>query len=111
MLPGYADVHVKGPITQGLRLRGMDVVTAQERGQDQEPDEVLLETATQEGRLILTNDKDFLKIHYDWMLAGKSHAGIVYWEQTMAIGGAVRKIIYYAQNTPPDQAANAVKYL
>lgn len=33
MLSGFADEHVKAAIVDGLRLRGMDVVTAHERGQ------------------------------------------------------------------------------
>src|SRR5437899_314092 len=101
MLSGYADEHVKSAITAGLRRRGMDVVTVQERGQDGQDDEVLLQTATAEGRLMLTNDEDFLRIHADWMAAGKSHAGIVYWPQSRPIGTVIRGVIDYATQTPP----------
>jgi hypothetical protein len=111
MLPGFADVHVRRAIVRGLRRRGMDVVTAQERGLDQASDEVLLATATAEGRLMLTNDEDFLAIHHAWLLAGRSHAGIVFWRQTMPIGEAIRRIIAYASQTAPQDAINTVKYL
>lgn len=33
MLSGFADEHVKAAIVEGLRLRDMDVVTAQEKDQ------------------------------------------------------------------------------
>jgi hypothetical protein len=56
MLPGYADIHVKGPIVDGLRRRGMDVVRAQDRGLCGQDEEALLADATAEARLLLTND-------------------------------------------------------
>jgi predicted nuclease of predicted toxin-antitoxin system len=59
MLSGYVDENVKAAIVSGLRQRGMDLVTAEERNQRQTDDEVLLATATSENRLILTNDTDF----------------------------------------------------
>jgi hypothetical protein len=111
MLPGYADEHVHQGITAGLRLRGMDVVTAQERGQRNTDDEILLATATGEGRLMLTNDVDFLRLHNEWMTAGKTHAGIVFWPQRFPIGEAIRRIRLYATPTDAADAANTVRYL
>jgi hypothetical protein len=111
MLLGYADEHVKWGITDGLRRRGMDVVTAQDRGQTQTDDEILLATATAEKRLMLTNDKGFLRIHSLWTTASRSHAGIVYWRQDLPIGDAIRGILQYALTTTADQAANCVKFL
>ena len=63
MLTCYADENVKAAIIAGLRRHGLSVVTAQERGQRETDDEILLETAASEGRLLLTNDTDFLRIH------------------------------------------------
>jgi hypothetical protein len=111
VLPGYADEHVKSAIVEGLRRRGMDVVTAQERGQRQADDEVLLANAAAEGRLLLSNDADFLRIHSEWMAAGRAHAGIVYWPQDRAVGEVIRRAFQYALQTPPADAANAVKFL
>jgi hypothetical protein len=69
-----------------------------------------LETATAEGRLLLTNDTDFLRIHAEWMAAGHDHAGIVYWPQDRLIGEAIRRIHQYALKTSAVDAANAVKF-
>ena len=93
MLSGYVDENVKAAIVDGLRLRGMDLVTAQERDQRETDDEVLLETATAEDRLMLTNDTDFLRIHAEWSADGREHSGIVYWHQTRSIGEAIRGIV------------------
>ena len=77
MLSSFADEPVKAAIVEGLRLRDMDVVTAQERDQRQVDDEALLAVATGEGRLLLTNDTDFLRIHSRWLSDPRDHAGIV----------------------------------
>src|SRR5262249_30496879 len=99
MLSGLADEHVKSAITAGLRARGMDAVTVQERGLDRADDEVLLAAATAEGRLMLTQDKDFLRIHDEWMRSGKNHAGIAFLRPRLSIGEAIRRVMQYASQT------------
>jgi hypothetical protein len=112
MLTGYSDIHIHSAITSGLLLKGMDVVRAQDRGQCGADDETLLRSATADGRLLLTNDQDFLRIHAAWQSTGEAHAGIVYWKQnSIPIGEAIRRILDYASMTAPPAAANVVKYL
>jgi hypothetical protein len=48
------DHHVHSGITKGLRRRGIDVLTAGEDGRASVPDEVLLERATELGRVVFT---------------------------------------------------------
>lgn len=43
----YMDEHVHRAITTGLRLRGVDVLTAQEDNRGNTPDPVLLDRATE----------------------------------------------------------------
>src|SRR5262245_26089956 len=111
MLAACADEHVKFAIVEGLRRRGMGVVTVQERALQQADDEVLLETAAREGRLLLTNDVDFLRIHDRWMKAGRDHSGIIFWRQDLSIGLAVRRIIQFARRTSRVNAAQALHFL
>jgi len=59
VLPGYTDVHVVFVIVQALRRRGMDVVTAQDRGRQEADDAELLAEALADQRVMLTNDTDF----------------------------------------------------
>lgn len=54
------DVQVPLAITEGLRRRGVDVVTAQEDGSGLLEDPELLDRATVLGRLLFTQDEDFL---------------------------------------------------
>ena len=112
MQPAYADEHVHSAIVAGLRLRGMDVVTVQERGQMEADDEDLLAQAHTEGRLMITNDTDFLRIHAQWITTGRVHSGIVYWHQNaLPIGEAIRRLIKYATDTAPEAAKDSLKYL
>ena len=74
MLSGFADQHVHAATVLGLRRRGMDVVTAQQRGQCGVDVEVFLAIATTEGRLVLSYDTDFLRIHAEWLGRGGVNA-------------------------------------
>lgn len=42
----YHDEHVRSAVTEGLRKRGVDVLTAQEDGAEGTPDPALLDRAT-----------------------------------------------------------------
>ena|ERR1700722_15494975 len=57
----YLDVHVDHAIAAQLRLRNVDVITAQEDGADTLPDDRLLERASQLGRPLVTHDIRFLR--------------------------------------------------
>jgi predicted nuclease of predicted toxin-antitoxin system len=56
----YMDHHVHAAITDGLRRRGVEVITAQEDGAARFDDERLLERATQLGCILFSQDKDLL---------------------------------------------------
>ena len=54
------DEHVHRAITTSLRLRGVDVLTAQDDGRRHVPDPVLLDRATELGRVLFSQDEDLL---------------------------------------------------
>jgi len=56
----YMDEHVHRAITTGLRLRGVDVLTAQDDGRRQVPDEVLLDRSSDLRRVLFSQDDDLL---------------------------------------------------
>jgi predicted nuclease of predicted toxin-antitoxin system len=74
----YMDVHIPRAITNGLRLRGVDILTAQEDGATETPDEILLERARELGRILFTFDEDFLVISSEYLRTSKPFSGIVY---------------------------------
>jgi predicted nuclease of predicted toxin-antitoxin system len=56
----YLDVHIPRAITNGLRRRGMEVITAQEDGTAELDDPPLLDRATELNRPLYTQDDDLL---------------------------------------------------
>jgi predicted nuclease of predicted toxin-antitoxin system len=54
------DVHVPAAITAGLRQRKIDVLTSQDDGTVRFTDNELLMRATDLGRVLFTQDADFL---------------------------------------------------
>ncbi len=97
MLKGLADVHVVFALVQSLRRRGMDVVTAQERGLQEADDADLLVDALRDERVLLTNDQDFLVLGAEYSARGETFAPIYYWpQQQRTIGELLRKIVQLA---------------
>ena len=73
---------------QGLRQRGVDVLTVVEAGMLGASDEEHLKRALNEGRVIFTQDDDFLRLH----AAGADHAGIVYAPQQTPVKDISRRL-------------------
>ena len=63
---------VRRAITAGLRLRGIDVVTAQEDGASELPDPELLDRATALSGLLFTQDDDLLHVRMAAQACGAS---------------------------------------
>ena len=103
----YMDEHVPSAVTKGLRLRGVDVLTAQEVGMLEADDEDHLALATDQGRVVFTQDADFLRLHAE----GTSHAGIVYVRQQTPIGYIVRGLMLVYQVLEPEDMQNHVEFL
>jgi predicted nuclease of predicted toxin-antitoxin system len=103
----YTDEHVPSAVTKGLRRRGVDVLTARERNLLTASDETQLTVATREGRVIFTQDADFLRLHAQ----GNSHAGIVYAHQTTPIGVIVRGLMLIYQILEPKDMQDHVEFI
>jgi predicted nuclease of predicted toxin-antitoxin system len=85
----YMDEHVAKAVTEGLRRRGVDVVSVQELGLHAAEDQQHLQRAAQEGRVVVTQDTDFLRLH----AAGVSHRGIVYASQQTPVPQILRGLM------------------
>jgi len=108
----YADVHVRRAVTEGLRLRGIDILTAQEDGAAQLLDPELLTRATELGRVLFTQDDDLLKEAARRQETGKRFAGLVYAHQlNVTIGECVTDLELIAGATSMDEWVNVVVYL
>jgi predicted nuclease of predicted toxin-antitoxin system len=108
----FMDVHVPSAITAGLRLRGIDVLTAQEDGAAELDDSQLLDRATALGRVVFTRDRDFLRHAGERQRRGRRFAGVVFAQQLkVSIGQCVNDLELIAKVYEPDDMVNRVEYL
>lgn len=106
------DVHVQSAITEGLRDRGVDVLTVYEDGMSELADPALLERATQLGRISFTRDADFLAGGAEWQRSGKHFAGILYAHQLrIGIGTCLDDLELVAKVYEPADVENLVQDL
>jgi hypothetical protein len=106
------DVHVPAAITAGLRLRRVDVLTAQEDSARRLPDTALLDRATALGRVLFTQDDDLLRETAERQQHGVAFAGVIYGHQLkVTIGQCIRDLELIAKVNEPEDCANRVEYL
>jgi hypothetical protein len=108
----YMDVHVPRAITVGLRLRGVDVLTAQEDNAAQFPDPLLLDRATSLQRALVSFDDDLLTEATHRQLNGIPFAGVIYIHQLRAIiGTCIEDLEIIAKTGEPEDLINRVEFL
>jgi hypothetical protein len=104
----HFDENVNGAIAQGLRLRGVDVTTTAEAGLRGKSDLEQLAHATAAGRMIVTEDDDYLGIH----ASGVFHAGIGFFDGSRrTIGQVIVRIMDIWNRVESDDVLNKVEYL
>jgi hypothetical protein len=74
----YMDVHIPMAVTEALRRRGLDILTSQDDETATQDDEALLARAAELGRVLFTQDQDFLRIAAEWQLQARPFAGILF---------------------------------
>jgi hypothetical protein len=89
------------------RSRGIDVTTTAEADLKGSHDEEQLAFATGQGRVLVTRDADFLRLHR----AGARHAGIAYFQRARSIGELVRSLVLLRQRLSPADMQNHVEFI
>lgn len=108
----YTDVHVRRAVTGGLRLREVDVVTAQEDGAGKLSDPDLLDRATSLGRILFTQDEDLLVEAARRQQSGEPFAGVVYAHQlNLTVGECIDDLELIAKASTPEEWINRLEYL
>ncbi|MCZ7625599.1 MAG: hypothetical protein C3F12_05660 [Candidatus Methylomirabilota bacterium] len=108
----YMDQHVPRAITLGLRLRGIDVLTAYEDGASKLDDAALLDRANELRRVLFTRDDDLLAEAATRQGAGIPFHGVIYAHQfRSSIGGCVQDLAIIAEAGEPADLINRVMFL
>lgn len=108
----YMDHHVPRSITVGLRLRGVDVLTAYEDGRSELDDPQLLDRATELERVLFTQDDDLLVEASRRQKEDTFFHDVIYAHQLrVSIGSCIRDLELIAKAGEPDDIINRFQFL
>ncbi|MBI3698466.1 MAG: DUF5615 family PIN-like protein [Acidobacteria bacterium] len=108
----HMDVHIPYAVTIALRLRGVDVLTAQEDGTGQLEDPALLDRATEMERVLFSQDDDLLREATRRQRRGEHFSGVLYAHQlSITIGHCLEDLELIARASDPIEWINRVEYL
>ena len=86
----HLDEHCDPAIASGLRLHGVDVTTTPEAGLLHAQDEDHIAYGVASGRVIFTQDRDYLRHH----AAGMEHRGIAFcYQNSRTIGQIIASLL------------------
>lgn len=108
----YMDENVHRGVTDGLRIRGVDVLTAQEDRRTSFRDPIILDRATELERVLFSQDDDFLAEANRRQQEKINFSGVVYAHKLrVSVGDCVRDLEIIAKAAYPQELANRVQYL
>ena len=106
------DVHVRRAISTALRSRGVDVLTAQMDETTRWEDATLLDRATSLGRVVFTQDNDFLIEGAKRQRTGETFAGIIFAHQLhVSLRRCIDDLELISKVYEPADLANRVEFL
>ncbi|MGD9635242.1 MAG: DUF5615 family PIN-like protein [Pirellulales bacterium] len=104
----HLDENVDHAIARGLQRRSIDVTTSTSAALLSRPDEDQLTFAARERRVLVTHDRDLLRLHG----LGLAHAGIAYCQSgSKTIGEIVRQLLLMHECLADDEMRGQVEYL
>ena len=108
----YMDHHVPRAVTNGLRLRNVDVLTSYEDGKNELGDSELLDRANELKRILFTQDDDFLAEATIRQKKSIPFYGVIYAHQLrISIGGCIRDLEHIAKAGQLEDIINQVLFL
>jgi predicted nuclease of predicted toxin-antitoxin system len=104
----HLDENCDPRIAAGLRLLGVDVTTTAEAGLLHASDEDQLAFAVSQGRAIISQDTDFLRL----AASGQEHPGIIFYPaQARTIGQVIRSVQLIWEVYEVDEMRNRVEFI
>lgn len=100
-------------VVQGLRARGVDLVTTAEANRLGAADARQLAFATEQNRTIYTlNVADFARLHREYLERRLDHSGIVVIpDQRYSVGEKIRRVARFVHSASAEDMVGRVEYL
>ena len=100
-------------VVDGLRARGVDVLTVLDAAKTSATDEEQLEFAALQGRSIYTlNVDDFCRLHSEFLSQGREHAGVILIpRQRYSIGEKIQRLMELIESVTAEEMHNRVEFL
>ena len=100
-------------LVMGLRKRGVDILTALEAGTTKATDEQQLAFAAAQGRAIYSfNVGDSCRLHSEWLVEPRSHAGIALArQQQFSVGEQMRRLVRLIGTLSQEDMRNRLEFL
>jgi predicted nuclease of predicted toxin-antitoxin system len=106
------DAHLKGAVSRGLALKGVDVLTAQDDGNDSLEDGLLRLRATELNRILVTQDEDFIGIAKRLTEERIPFTGVIYLHQNrLSIGELIHQLEVVAGASDMAEWSSRLLYL
>ncbi|MBV7336888.1 DUF5615 family PIN-like protein [Chloroflexi bacterium TSY] len=104
----HLDENVDPDVARALRRHGIYATTTVDAGLLATEDVAQLAYALQEGRVLVTHDADFLRMH----TRGVEHAGIAYCHKSArSVGEIIRTLMLICEVLEPEEIRGRVEYL
>jgi len=104
----HLDEHIHPGVARALRSREIDVTTTVEAQLRTTPDTTQWEYAQREGRVIVTNDDDFLRLAKQPM----THAGVAFCAPgSRSVGQIVEMLVLFYEVYTAEEMMGRVEYL
>ncbi|BAY48919.1 hypothetical protein SAMD00079811_65480 [Scytonema sp. HK-05] len=104
---------IKGALIQALRNADLDIITVADADRLGYPDEEQLIWAVEQGRVIYSfNIRDFCRLHGEFVVQQRCHAGIVLApQQQYSVGQQLRGLLKLAADKSAKEMANQLVFL
>jgi hypothetical protein len=108
----YFDQHMPRAIARGLGRHDVDVLTTQEEGAEEWEDVDVFARAVELGRIMVTEDSDYIAIARAWMAEGRSFPGLVKAKDPWRdIGGAIEDLRIVAACYSEEEMVDRIVYI
>ena len=101
------DEHMSNAIADALKRAGADILTATEAGLRGQPDSAYIQHRIAEGRVIVTNDDDFLRLEHVY----PDHAGIIFCTSSRNITRIIMELLLVHEILDSDDLHGNIYYV